>query len=73
MSNALIIFLAFSVYLLTVTLFVYLSWYCEKLDPDNELPDSIWDEIAPHRAPIQWPKRLELNWLPEFLGKNLNS
>ncbi|MEH6471253.1 MAG: hypothetical protein V7752_08385 [Halopseudomonas sp.] len=47
MANALIILLGYSIYLIVVAAIVVLSWYSEKLDPSNELPDSIWDEIFP--------------------------
>jgi hypothetical protein len=50
MTNALIIFLAYGFYLMVVGVIVVLAWYSEKLDPDNQLPASIWDEILPNRS-----------------------
>lgn len=49
MSNTLIIFLAYGFYLMVVGIIVVLSWYSEKMDPLNQLPPSIWDEIFPNR------------------------
>lgn len=49
MANALIILLAYGFYLMLVGIVVVLSWYAEKMDPLNELPASIWDEIFPYR------------------------
>ncbi|RDE22489.1 hypothetical protein DV711_07755 [Motiliproteus coralliicola] len=49
MANFLIILLGYSLFLLLVGAVLILSWYAEKLDPDNELPDSILDEFFPER------------------------
>lgn len=49
MTNALIILLGYGCYLMLVGIILMLSWYSEKLDPTNQLPDSIWDEIFPDR------------------------
>ncbi len=53
MANALIILLAYGIYLMLVGTIVVLSWYSEKMDPDNQLPPSIWDEIFPNRKRAQ--------------------
>ena len=50
MSNGLIILLSFALYIVMVVTVVGVSWYVEKLDPSNELPASIWDEILPPQA-----------------------
>ncbi|WP_421869114.1 hypothetical protein [Motiliproteus sp.] len=49
MANLLIILLGYSLFLLLVGTVLIFSWYAEKLDPDNELPDSILDEFFPER------------------------
>ena len=54
MTNALIILLAYGFYLMVVGTILVLSWYSEKLDPHSELPESIWDEILPHRSVAHW-------------------
>ena len=53
MSNTLMILLGYGAYLALVLSVAGLSWYVEKLDPLNELPESIWDEILPRNRPRQ--------------------
>ncbi|MEH6822902.1 MAG: hypothetical protein V7629_03185 [Motiliproteus sp.] len=53
MANSLIILCTYGIYLMVVWIIVVLSWYSEKMDPDNELPPSIWDEIFPNRKHAQ--------------------
>lgn len=51
MNNPTIICLAYAVYLLGVGIILAAAWYSEKLDPENDLPPSIWDEILPPARP----------------------
>lgn len=65
MANLLIIFLGYSLFLLLVGTVLIFSWYAEKLDPDNELPDSLLDEFFPERQRSQQdPVEAEPSMLP---------
>lgn len=69
MSNALVILLGYGLYLLMVGAIAAGAWYAEKLDPDNDLPDSLLDEIFPCKSKGKETKRNELNWLSTISGK----
>lgn len=47
MNTFVLVCLTYAVYLLEVGVILLAAWYSEKLDPENDLPPSIWDEILP--------------------------
>ncbi|WP_207061353.1 hypothetical protein [Motiliproteus sp. SC1-56] len=70
MSNVLIISLCYGAYLLVVGLIALGAWYSEKLDPDNDLPPSIWDEILPPDWDREAITRKPVEVRPAFLKES---